>query len=102
MGPSPVYELIYINFYDIILKTSMPVSIFILGGILVLLIAVLVWREMHFRHQTRMEHERNMMVALLSHRLRTPLSSIKWHTEMLLNQDFGKLQISQMELLDKV
>ena len=42
------------------------------------------------------------MVALLSHRLRTPLTSIKWYTELLLNQEFGKLQIAQMELLNKV
>ncbi len=49
-----------------------------------------------------LSEERNMMVALLSHRLRTPLSSIKWHTELLLNQEFGKLKISQLELLDKV
>lgn len=48
------------------------------------------------------DREHDTMVALLSHRLRTPLTSIKWYTELLLNQEFGKLQIAQMELLNKV
>lgn len=48
------------------------------------------------------DREHDTMVALLSHRLRTPLTSVKWYTELLLNQEFGKLQIAQMELLNKV
>src|SRR3989338_5286049 len=58
------------------------------------------------RHKIRLLRdqgkEHDTMVALLSHRLRTPLTSIKWYTELLLNQEFGKLQIAQMELLNKV
>lgn len=50
----------------------------------------------------RENRDRNMMIALLSHRLRSPLSSIKWHVEMLLDSGFGKLQIAQLELLNQV
>lgn len=48
------------------------------------------------------EQERSTMVALLSHRLRTPLTAVRWGTGLLLDQGFGKLQISQMEVLNKI
>jgi len=76
--------------------------IYILAFQLACLIAVLLRLLSKTKRFDKKELERNMMVALLSHRLRTPLTSIKWHTELLLNQEFGKLRISQMELLDKV
>ncbi len=77
-------------------------SLFLLIIALVICVAMLAVREIRYRELKKSEHERKMMIALLSHRLRTPLTSVKWHTEMLLNQEFGKLQIAQMELLDKV
>ena len=53
------------------------------------------------KHRLNKENsDRTMMVALLSHRLRTPLTSIKWYLEMLLDNDYGKLQIAQIELVN--
>lgn len=72
-------------------------------GIVLIAFAVMVATHMKRTKRLAQEsRERKLMVALVSHRLRTPLSSVKWHTEMLLSEEFGKLQIAQMELLDKV
>lgn len=66
------------------------------------LTALLAHQFLSSKRRQLLERERNTMIALISHRLRTPLSGVKWYTEMLLSQEFGKLQISQMELLNKI
>jgi two-component system phosphate regulon sensor histidine kinase PhoR len=46
--------------------------------------------------------KRSDMVALLSHRLRTPLGAIRWSSEMLLDTECGTLTLDQRELVDKM
>ena len=41
-------------------------------------------------------------VSLASHQLRTPLSTINWYTEMLLNGDAGKLKPEQAKYLEEI
>lgn len=72
----------------------------LLAILFLLLIAVFVFEYVAYQRLMRENKDRKMMVALLSHRLRTPLTSMKWYLEMLLDSDFGKLQIAQLELLN--
>jgi signal transduction histidine kinase len=40
--------------------------------------------------------------TLLSHQLRTPLSAVKWHTEMMLDGDTGQLTPDQRTYLEQI
>jgi signal transduction histidine kinase len=87
--------------------SSVPVQMEdLLIGLLVVALAasavLLAMQAIAHKRLRRETRDRNMMIALLSHRLRSPLSSIKWHVEMLLDSGFGKLQIAQLELLNQV
>lgn len=41
-------------------------------------------------------------VSLASHQLKTPLGSINWDTEMLLNNDYGKLEKKPKEIVNEI
>src|SRR3989344_9083225 len=41
-------------------------------------------------------------VSLASHQLRTPLSAVKWYTEMLIAQKAGKLNRQQIQYLNEI
>lgn len=59
------------------------------------------WKRQYRRLLLR-EKNRSDTLALLSHRIRTPLTSIKWYVELLLDETFGSLTIAQLEFLDKM
>jgi signal transduction histidine kinase len=57
--------------------------------------AVVVFRDV--AKEREIEQAKNEFVSLASHQLRTPLTSIKWYSELLLDKDEGTLTESQKE-----
>ncbi len=54
------------------------------------------------KQKTSIENIQSDFVSLASHQLRTPLSAIKWYTEMLMGQRQGKLGAKQLFYLREI
>ncbi len=52
--------------------------------------------------ERRIDHMKSEFISLVSHQLRTPLSSMRWYLEMLLSEDAGVLSVAQHEYVDQV
>ncbi|HMB65314.1 MAG TPA: ATP-binding protein, partial [Patescibacteria group bacterium] len=61
---------------------------------------VVVFRDVTKERQ--IDKAKTEFVSLASHQLRTPLSSINWYAEMLLDGDAGKLNEEQMQFLKEI
>lgn len=79
-----------------------PPPLMIAGLVLAFLFLVLLQQRRNGERLKEESAKRSMMVGLLSHRLRTPLGSVRWYSEMLLGEEFGKLLPEQKELIDKL
>lgn len=58
-------------------------------------------REVEDIHK-QMDRTKGEFLALASHQLRTPISGIRWYSEMLLSGDAGRLSNSQREYVGKI
>lgn len=54
------------------------------------------------KHRANIENIQSDFVSIASHQLRTPLSAVKWYTEMLLSQKFGPLTEKQLNYLKEM
>lgn len=61
---------------------------------------VVVFRDV--THERAVSKAKTEFVSLASHQLRTPLSAIKWYTEMLLDGDAGKINEEQKKFLEEI
>jgi PAS domain S-box-containing protein len=62
--------------------------------------AVSVFRDITIERQ--IDKSKSEFVSLASHQLRTPLSAIKWYSEMLLSGKSGKLSVKQKKYINEV
>lgn len=58
-------------------------------------------REVEDMHK-QMDRTKGEFLALASHQLRTPISGIRWYSEMLLSGDAGRLSTNQREYVGKI
>ncbi len=81
---------------------GLPHETQVIGLILILMTLLLIEKYRIGKNFREDMEKRSTMVALLSHRLRTPLGAIRWSSEMLLDTECGTLQPEQKELVDKM
>ena len=79
-----------------------PVAIAILATIITVTVALIVREEFRYRAIARRARQRAALLSLLSHQLRSPLTSIRLYSDLLKNGDLGALQIAQAEVLNKL
>lgn len=80
--------------------TFLPFILFVtfLVGLIALLTVLLtrIWRERVDAMQ-EIDRQKDELLSIVSHQLATPVSSVKWYLEMLLDGDYGKLTKQQGE-----
>ncbi len=85
--------LLFKKYYEISISPVKDSEGEIVGG------AIIIHDITYIKEIDRMKTE---FVSVASHQLRTPLTAIKLFTEMLVNQEVGKLNKEQKEYLDNV
>jgi len=61
-----------------------------------------VGTEEDISEQVRIDKAKSEFVSLASHQLRTPLTSIKWYSEMLLHKDAGEITDKQHLFINEI
>ncbi|MDP4038902.1 MAG: PAS domain-containing sensor histidine kinase [bacterium] len=83
-------------------KTKIPVSLIISPIVLNEKIIGAVESFRDITQEKKIDETKSEFVSLAAHQLRTPLTSINWHIEMLLDADAGKLNNKQKQYLDEI
>lgn len=61
---------------------------------------VIIFRDAS--HDRELDEAKSGFISVASHQLRTPLTSIRWYSEMLLSQDAGPLNDSQKDFMNEI
>ncbi|MCF7845067.1 MAG: hypothetical protein K9M03_04550 [Kiritimatiellales bacterium] len=83
---------------------SAPIVTLLAGSLLIVCITLLVTvrESKKLRILIQTEQKKNRIFAQIFHKVDDLLTSVKWHTEMLVTKDSGELNIAQQQMLHKI
>lgn len=88
------------DFHKITRQTFLPFLAFIvllIGIILLLVVGIVhIWRQ-QIDVLAETDRQKDEVLSIVSHQLATPVSSVKWYLEMLMDGDLGELTKDQKE-----
>ena len=62
--------------------------------------AIIIFRDI--TNEKKLDESKTNFISIASHQLRTPLTTIRWYTEMLESEDVGKLNKNQKSFLNEI
>ena len=91
-------EIYFLKKDETILPVALTTSPIFLQGVLIG--GVLVFRDI--TKEKEVDRMKTEFISLASHQLRTPLSAMKWFSEMLLSGDSGEITAEQKEMVSNI
>lgn len=93
------------QYLELVRKTFVPFVLFISFLLLILIILtqtlVRIWK-LQVQAVQEVDKQKDELLSIVSHQLATPVSSIKWYTEMMSDGDLGKITKQQKEHLQSM
>jgi DNA replication protein DnaD len=71
-------------------------------GILVVGLMLALLEIIRLRTKAAKQREKLVMFNLIAHHLVDLLTSVQWNADLIMGEEFGKLKISQLQIMDKV
>lgn len=92
--------------FNILVRATL-IPFIILSGVLLVVLLVLtyiltkIWSN-RVEIVKELDHQKDELLGIVSHQLATPVSSIRWYTEMLIDGDLGKVNKDQKTHLNSM
>lgn len=86
----------------ITIHVSMVTLVAFVIMILLFVINLLYTSNLQQKKEEQVEQSKNVLISLVSHQLRTPLSAVNWLTESLLSDDLGQVNKQQKEYIANI
>jgi len=90
------------DFSKITTQTLLPFILFVTSLILILLFLtgfiIRIWNK-RIELIAELDRQKDELLGIVSHQLATPVASLKWYTEMMIDGDLGKVSNEQKEHL---
>jgi DNA replication protein DnaD len=71
-------------------------------GVLIVGLVLALLEIIRLRSKAAKQREKLVMFNLIAHHLVDLLTSVQWNADLIMNEEFGKLKISQLQIMDKV
>lgn len=91
------------NYLQLIQQTLIPFAIFVCFLFILLTLMTItlvnVWNT-QVRLMQELDRQKDELLGIVAHQLATPITSLKWYTEMLIDGDLGTISEEQKKHLD--